>query len=665
MKTFYSLILASLIVLSSINASGFLTTQGKKIVDADGTEILFKGMGLGGWLVPEGYMLHTSPAGNSPSEIRALVVDLIGENDANIFFQNYRSNYVKRTDIRKLAEWGFNTIRLPMHYDLLTPRDQPGVYLEEGFALIDSLLAWCKESNIYLILDMHCAPGGQSDENISDYDPNFPSLWEDPANKTRTVNIWKEIATRYVNEEWIAGYDLLNEPKWNLPPNNQPLRDLYIDITNAIREVDTNHILFIEGNWYATDFSGLTPPWDSKLVYSFHKYWNNTDQGTIQYLVDIRNNHNVPLWLGETGENSNVWFTNCIDLMKQNNIGWTWWPHKKFESIAVPLSAPISSHYQQILNYWNGSASRPSVGFAKTALNIMAADLEFSNCTFRPDVIDAMFRQTQSTESIPFKTLSAPGIIYAVDFDMGRKGFAYQDNDYQNVNGNGGGAWNSGWQYRNDAVDIEECTDNITNGFNVGWVENGEWMKYTINVNNSGTYNIKLRTASQSGGGLVKFIIDGQAINNLISIGSTGGWQNWQDFTIENIELVAGVSELTLQAVLGGFNVNYIEFVPISITDTIDETTPPDEFVLYQNYPNPFNGGTQIKVFVPFESEVTVKIFDIDGQQVETLARKDLVSGTKIYLWNPTANSSISSGVYFVNAVLGGKDFTKKIVYLK
>ena len=136
-----------------------------------------------------------------------------------------------------------------MHYDLLTPRDQPYVYTESGFAQIDSLITWCKKRDIYLILDLHAAPGGQSAEPISDYDPLYPSLWDSEENKARTIDLWREIASRYVNEETLAGYDLLNEPAWReLGPQNIDLRNLYINITNAIRTVDTNHIVYIEGN---------------------------------------------------------------------------------------------------------------------------------------------------------------------------------------------------------------------------------------------------------------------------------------------------------------------------------------------------------------------------------------------------------------------------------
>ena len=172
---------------------------------------------------------------------------------------------------------------------------------------------------MYIVLDLHAAPGGQgNDQGISDYDPSKPNLWESEANQTKTVELWKKIAEKYADEPIIAGYDLINET--NYPMNgNIPLRDLYYRITDSIRTVDTNHILFIEGNWFANDFTNLTPPWDDNLVYSPHKYWSINDQASIQWVLDIRSQYNVPLYFGECGENSNVWFKEAIELFEEHN----------------------------------------------------------------------------------------------------------------------------------------------------------------------------------------------------------------------------------------------------------------------------------------------------------------------------------------------------------
>jgi endoglucanase len=348
--TFFLLFLIIVLFLSAGQnfSQDFVKVSGTKYVNQNGQEVYLKGMGLGGWLEPEGYMFGMSGFANSPSQIQKKIQDLIGTDNTNAFYSAFRKNFVTGSDINALATWGFNLVRLPFHYNILTPPDSPGVYLESGFAIFDSLISWCKTDHIYIILDMHCAPGGESDQTISDYDPSIPSLWQDTAKQTRTVDIWKTIAERYKNEPTIAGYDLLNEPRWDFPNGNQPLRDLYVRITNAIRSVDTTHILFIEGNQYATDFSGLTPPWDTKMAYSFHKYWNTNNINSIQGYLNLRNTYNVPLWLGESGENSNTWYSECITLMQQYDVSWSWWTLKKFSTINAPLNVPITADYQQL-----------------------------------------------------------------------------------------------------------------------------------------------------------------------------------------------------------------------------------------------------------------------------------------------------------------------------
>ena len=112
-------------------------TVGKDIVDKNGNKIILKGMGLGGWLVPEGYMLGTW---GSPTSIRDRITELIGEDSTAIFYEQFEKNYVAEKDIAKLSEWGFNSVRLPFHYKNLST--EYGSYNEKGFSIIDSVLAW-------------------------------------------------------------------------------------------------------------------------------------------------------------------------------------------------------------------------------------------------------------------------------------------------------------------------------------------------------------------------------------------------------------------------------------------------------------------------------------------------------------------------------------------
>lgn len=594
MKLFFIRCLTWLMFLSgglfSLHSQGFLHCQDKKIVNSSGQEILLKGIGLGGWLLQEGYMLHTSNFANAQWQIRAKIVDLIGEANTETFYESYRNNYVRKIDIDSIKSWGFNSVRLPFHYNLFAANINPPVFLEKGFTIIDSLLSWCEANQIYLILDMHAAPGGQSDENISDYNPAFPSLWESEQNKNLTVQIWRKIAERYKDKEWIGGYDLLNEPKWNLPPNNQPFRDLYVRITDTIRAVDNNHLIYVEGNWFATNFTGLTPAWDNNMAYSFHKYWSENTQSSIQYLIDLRNSTSRPLWLGETGENSNKWFVDCVELMKTNNIGWAWWPHKKIESIAGPLSAIKLATYHTLLNYWSGTGPKPNANYAFNALMDQANWLLLENCKFQKDVIEALMRQPNNTSIIPFANNEIPGIIQSTNYDLGKIGYAYNDADFQNV---GNGTWNSGWSYRNDGVDIEKCNDLFSNGYNVGWISTGEWLKYSVNVCQSGLYDINLNIAALSSGGKILLYLNGQILTTVLDVPATGGWQNWQYLTAKNIFIPSGNHTLQASFFFGGYNISFMEFVLVT-ADVQDKSFNELSFNLKQNFPNPCNPSTKI-----------------------------------------------------------------------
>lgn len=635
-------LIISFILASTICANGILRSDDGKIVDADGTEIIFRGIGLGGWLVPEGYMFNMSGFANSPTEIKNKIIELVGEANTEIIYQEYRDAFFTESDLDSLAKWGFNNIRLPMHYDLLTPRDQPYVYTESGFALIDTLVAWCKKRDIYLILDLHAAPGGQSAGPISDYDPNFPALWDSDLNKARTVDLWREIASRYANEEIIAGYEMLNEPAWgDLGYNNIDLRNLYINITNAIRTVDTNHIVFAEGNWYATDPTGLTPPWDDNMGYAFHKYWSEVNTGSIQNYLSIRAQNKVPIWMSESGENSNSWFTSFVKLLEDNKIGWTWWTLKKFESISPLSSVTVSPQFQVLMNYWDHGGSKPSVDYSMAALRLQIENFRINNCDTREDVLDALFRRPFNNDVYPFADNKIPGRLYGVNFDNGNQGTAYYDVDPDN---NGSGSYNNGWTYRNEGVDIEASSDQVTNGYNIGWIESGEWLKFSVNVTQSGTYKIRLRIAAQESGGKIHLLVDGNQLTGLIDVPVTGGWQNWQTLQVDDVQLTAGNHELVIKFYFGGFNFNFMEYELTAVGVNEDNFQPLD-YNMEQNYPNPFNPETTITFSLPEKANVKISVHNVLGEQVKVLENGVVNAGKYETKFD---GQELSSGLYFI-----------------
>jgi endoglucanase len=561
---------ALLVLLTQIVSAQYLHRSGKYIVDGADKEVILRGMGMGGWMLQEGYMMESTGFANTQHQLKTEIEKLAGKDGLDAFYDAWLKNYCQKADIDSMAKWGFNSVRLPMHYNLFTlPIEQEPVagtdtWLEKGFELTDSLLSWCEANQMYLILDLHAAPGGQgTDEAISDYDPAKLSLWESTENQRKTVALWKKIAEHYANEKWIGGYDLINETNWTMSGNTL-LKKLYADLTTAIRTVDKNHLIFIEGNWFANDFTGLTPPWDSNMAYSFHKYWNYNDQASIQWVLDLRNQYNVPLWLGESGENSNSWFTSAINLVESNKIGWAWWPYKKIGSVTGTITIPKTSGYQTLLNYWNKVGTKPSAAAAKTYLLEQAEMAKLENCIIHLDVLDAMFRQAQGDKSPkPFKKHSIPGTIYATEYDLGANNYAYFDTDTADFHGSTGTyiGWNKGYAFRNDGVDLEACKDAAgNNGFDVGWTSDKEWMVYTAEIAASALYDLEFRYAALGSTGKFHLEMDGTEVTPVTTTPSSGGWTTWKSLTIKDVILQKGTHQIKLFVDKAGFNINSLKF---------------------------------------------------------------------------------------------------------
>lgn len=531
----------------------FFKTSGKEILNRQGEPVIIKGFGLGGWLLPEGYMFGLNREGyTSASDMFENAVDLIGQSDAEAWIQLFRDNYVQEADIIKMKEWGVDHIRVPFHYNLFYDISR-SEFIDEGFDRIDQLLVWCKRNRIDVILDMHAAPGAQSEGDISDSDGVARFWTESETYWPITIEIWEELARRYKDETIIIGYDIINEPVTPDPYGSRDLARFYGQIVPAIRAIDENHILFIEGNYYATTFDFLFPPFDDNMVYAFHKYWNETDQGTIQYLLNIREQNNTPLWLGESGENSNPWFYETTKLVENLNIGWNWWTHKKLETITSPLSSSTNPNYEKVRNYWNGSGSQPTAAEARDGLFQMAEDLLIDKNTLRPDVVAALFSPSFNSENVPFTDLKIPGNIEAVHYDIGNNGVSYFDTEYKRVSSDElQNTGNSGWEYRNDGVDIER-NDDIVTDYNIGFIETGEWLEYTVDVT-EGTYDIRARISSGISGGKFRIRLDGKVLYDNISVQNTGSFQTYQQLAIGSYDFPGGVQTLRIEVTSGGFN---------------------------------------------------------------------------------------------------------------
>jgi len=176
-------------------------------------------------------------------------------------------------DYAQIRADGFNAARFYLSYKFFESDANPYSYKQNGWDFLNKNLQWAKANGIKFILNMHVPQGGfQSNAEGG-------ALWEVEENQKRLIALWREIAKRYANETAIAAYDILNEPV--VSKEKSQWQKLAQEIVNAIREVDTNHLLFIERingiipNNYSNDsemnFVFIEDP-ANKLGLTFHFY---------------------------------------------------------------------------------------------------------------------------------------------------------------------------------------------------------------------------------------------------------------------------------------------------------------------------------------------------------------------------------------------------------
>jgi endoglucanase len=385
----------------------FVHTQGKEIVDGAGKPLLLRGTNLGNWLVPEGYMWHLNDGGpESPREIEALVTELVGPQRAHEFWHSYRENYITQADIHFLKQCGFNSIRVPLHYKFFETD------AAEGFTLLDRVIQWAHQENLYIILDMHAAPGGQTGKNIDDSD-GYPWLFSDASAQEHTIAIWQRLARHYRNNSTVLGYDLLNEPVPNYPklgPLNSAVEPLYKRLASAIRQVDQHHVLILGGSEWDTNFSIFGLPFDKNVVYTFHRYHAQAEQATVQKYVDFRNKYSVSIWLGESGENSDEWIAKFVSVLEKNDIGWAFWPYKKMQATTSVVSFAAPEGWDSILQFAKLPRAtseeaprlkvRPEQAVIDHAFAGILNDIQFRECVQNKGYIHALLPLSSSqTES--------------------------------------------------------------------------------------------------------------------------------------------------------------------------------------------------------------------------------------------------------------------------
>lgn len=376
------------------NNTSFVHRSNQQILDGQNNVIRLDGVNLGGWLMWEGWIW----GGGFTAEktICNNMQTILGTAGADEFRDSVHQHYIRRNDIQKISQECFNVVRIPFNHTLLEDDFNPYVYKPEGWAVLDSILDWCEDYNVYAILDLHSAPGGQS--NSFTADPDFIiNLWNGNVNKTRTKRLWKAIANRYKNRGIIAGYDLLNEPDVAV---DSSLLSMYNGIIDSVRSADTNHMIFIEGNNFATDFTMFNGLLDQNMCFQFHFYtWffpNSIASHLNDYTV-LSNNLNVPIWCGEWGENNLVQLDTTLALLNHpaykvsGNAIWTWKKMLYENNYPFYNGIDTTTQWNKSIDWLcNTSQPQPTVAEMQTGISGFLLNSRLQNCTFGTTMSDLL-----------------------------------------------------------------------------------------------------------------------------------------------------------------------------------------------------------------------------------------------------------------------------------
>ena len=335
----------------------------KGIYDLEGNLFQIQGINYGNLLIQEGWMSVNSlgPKLNEDGsyakinsegvieeyeEVYQEELDLALKNNPNLnqekineLWSIYYKSYCQEIDFQNIKEIGLNTIRLPMYYrNFLEGEDDKLVMKENAFEFIDYFLENAKKYDLKVILDMHGVVGGQSGNEHSG--TRRTEFWTNEVYQKEMCDLWKNIASYYLNERkdlasTILAYDLINEPALDKKVTTKREWDVMDKMYKAIREVDEDHIIAIEGCWY---FDRLPDPkkynWEN-VMYEFHLYnWDNEKVSndvyhTLHFFKWMTTNYDVPIYIGEFNffDKKDEWIK-WLNEYDERGLNWSIWSYK-------------------------------------------------------------------------------------------------------------------------------------------------------------------------------------------------------------------------------------------------------------------------------------------------------------------------------------------------
>ncbi len=348
-----------------------LRVAGDRLVDGSGRTVRLRGFGLGGWMTMENFITgHPGTEG----QLRRAMRRSMGAEASAAFFESFLTDFFTEADADHLTGLGVNCLRVPFSYPHLEDDAAPFVLKEEGFARLERVVRICASRGIYTILDLHSAPGYQNQNWHSDNPSHWAHFWTHPHFQDRVVHLWEALAERFRDEPWVAGYNPLNEPA---DASGEAIGPFYARLERAIRAVDPDHVLFLDGNRYSTDFSVFTDVFE-QCVYTAHDYalpgiaaesrypgetrGQHFDRGTVEakFLerTEFMRRTGTPIWIGEFGPlytgdaerdaGAHRLLADQLELYREHGASWSLWTYKDIGTQGLVHVAPDSPYLQLI-----------------------------------------------------------------------------------------------------------------------------------------------------------------------------------------------------------------------------------------------------------------------------------------------------------------------------
>lgn len=309
------------------------------------TEVVLNGVNLGGWLLMETWMGPVADEREemSNTEIIEILTDRFGKDIMYDLMGAYEESFITEADFERIASLGFNCIRLPFWYrNFMTENGQwrgGGAALSPGMERLDWVIGQCEKYGIYVILDMHGCPGGQS-MNHGTGEIGRNELYNNEQNLAMMERLWTEIAKRYKNSPIVAAYDIMNEPQNNSgytgdrawqaesPEAVRLTNTVYDRMIKAIRTVDKRHIITIEGVWTMNVLPNPAEYGWENMMYQLHIYDDTAEMinKRVEELIRARDEWNTAVIVGEY--NSGALEEYAKDLYEKNGISRIKWTYK-------------------------------------------------------------------------------------------------------------------------------------------------------------------------------------------------------------------------------------------------------------------------------------------------------------------------------------------------